>query len=88
MLGHIPKFQFYIIIICLFCWCLIQLEKSKTKGKGWFDLPATEITKEIEMDLQLIRMRKSLNPKQFFKNSDTGAAMPKYFQVRLKCLPT
>lgn len=58
-----------------------RLEKAKTKGKGWFDLPATEITKEIEMDLQLIRMRKSLNPKQFFKNSDTGAAMPKYFQI-------
>jgi len=57
------------------------LEKAKTKGKNWFDLPATELTKETEMDLKLIRMRKVLNRKQFFKKFDTGAALPKYFQV-------
>ncbi|OUM65510.1 hypothetical protein PIROE2DRAFT_41568, partial [Piromyces sp. E2] len=51
-----------------------------TTGKKWFDMPAPEITPEIKLDLQLIKMRNVLDRKRHYKKDDTKG-LPKYFQV-------
>ena len=55
-------------------------EADKTKGDKWFNLPATEMTDEKLRDLEIIKMRSILNPKQFYKKNDLKV-VPKYFQV-------
>ncbi|XP_016993677.2 deoxynucleotidyltransferase terminal-interacting protein 2 [Drosophila takahashii] len=57
-----------------------RVERARTKGKGWFDLPATEVTEEMRNELKIIQMRSVLNPKQFYKKNDLKR-MPKYFQI-------
>ncbi|CAO3665512.1 unnamed protein product [Umbelopsis ramanniana] len=56
-----------------------QKEKEATAGKGWFDMPKTEITPEIKRDLQVIRLRNVLDCKRHYKKSDLKD--PTYFQV-------
>ncbi|KAI3429689.1 hypothetical protein D9Q98_005774 [Chlorella vulgaris] len=51
-----------------------------TAGRGWFDLPATEITEEVKRDLRLLRLRGALDPKAFYKKLDS-TKFPKYFQM-------
>ncbi|CAF4276651.1 unnamed protein product, partial [Adineta steineri] len=34
-----------------------QVERSKTKGKNWYNMPAPEITEEKKNDLSAIQMR-------------------------------
>ncbi|XP_014681863.1 PREDICTED: deoxynucleotidyltransferase terminal-interacting protein 2-like [Priapulus caudatus] len=55
-------------------------EREKTKGKKWFDMPKTEITDEVKRELQVIHMRRALDPKHFYKGNDMKG-MPKYFQM-------
>ena len=57
-----------------------QIEKEKSKGKGWFNFPAGELTEEAKNDLQLIKMRGGLHKDRFYKSSDSDT-LPKYFQV-------
>ncbi|XP_039494626.1 deoxynucleotidyltransferase terminal-interacting protein 2 [Drosophila santomea] len=57
-----------------------RIERSKTKGKGWFNLPATEITDEMRNELKIVQMRSVLNPKQFYKKNDLKR-LPKFFQI-------
>lgn len=57
-----------------------KLEREKTKGKKWFNLPATEVTEELKNDLQVLQMRSVLDPKHFYKKNDLKVT-PKYFQV-------
>ncbi|KAH8365212.1 hypothetical protein KR084_006010 [Drosophila pseudotakahashii] len=57
-----------------------RVERARTKGKGWFDLPATEVTEEMRNELKIIQMRSVLNPKQFYKKNDLKY-VPKYFQI-------
>ncbi|XP_034669257.1 deoxynucleotidyltransferase terminal-interacting protein 2 [Drosophila subobscura] len=59
---------------------LNRAERAKTKGSGWFDLPATEVTEEMRNELKIIQMRSVLNPKQFYKKNDLKV-LPKYFQI-------
>ena len=59
---------------------MYQLEREKTKGEKWFHMAAPEITEERKHDLEVLQMRKALDPKRFYKSSDTKVA-PKYFQV-------
>ncbi|XP_062547828.1 deoxynucleotidyltransferase terminal-interacting protein 2 [Armigeres subalbatus] len=59
---------------------LNKKERSKTKGKNWFNLPAQEMTKEVKNELELIRMRAVLDPKHFYKRSESKT-LPKYFQI-------
>ncbi|KAH7979785.1 hypothetical protein HPB49_011012 [Dermacentor silvarum] len=54
-------------------------ERSKTKGPGWFGLPAPEMTDELKHDLEVLRMRHVLDPKRFYKKNDLKD-LPKYFQ--------
>ncbi|CAD0195703.1 unnamed protein product [Chrysodeixis includens] len=55
-------------------------EREKTKGPGWFNLPAPEITEELKNDLNVLKMRSALDPKHFYKKNDMEV-LPKYFQV-------
>jgi len=55
-------------------------KKTETTGKKWFDMPAPEITPEVKLDLQLIKMRNVLDRKRHYKKDDTKG-LPKYFQV-------
>ncbi|KAI8429526.1 hypothetical protein MSG28_000159 [Choristoneura fumiferana] len=55
-------------------------ERAKTRGPGWFNLPAPEVTEELKNDLQVLKMRSVLNPKHFYKKNDMEV-LPKYFQV-------
>ncbi|XP_033166516.1 deoxynucleotidyltransferase terminal-interacting protein 2 [Drosophila mauritiana] len=57
-----------------------RAERSKTKGKGWFNMPATEITDEMRNELKIVQMRSVLNPKQFYKKNDLKR-LPKFFQI-------
>lgn len=50
-----------------------------TKGKGWFDMKAPEMTDEAKMNLEMLKMRKALDPKRFYKNNDMKG-LPKFFQ--------
>ncbi|XP_065078114.1 deoxynucleotidyltransferase terminal-interacting protein 2 [Ochlerotatus camptorhynchus] len=59
---------------------LNKKERSKTKGKDWFNLPAQEMTDEVKNELELIRMRSVLDPKHFYKRSEMKT-LPKYFQI-------
>ncbi|KAL4219610.1 Deoxynucleotidyltransferase terminal-interacting protein 2 [Mactra antiquata] len=56
-----------------------KLEREKTKGSQWYNMPATEMSDERKYDLSILKMRKSLDPKHFYKSNDSKTA-PKYFQ--------
>lgn len=57
-----------------------QVEKEKTTGDGWFNMKAPEMSQELKGDLQVLKMRGSLDPKRFYKKNDRDG-FPKYFQV-------
>lgn len=72
---------FELILKCIL-FIFIQKQEAKTKGKDWFNLPATKLTDSVRHDLDLIRMRSALDTKRFYKKNETEA-YPKYFQVNL-----
>jgi len=53
--------------------------RESTKGKGWFNMPATELTEENRHDLELLRMRASLDPVAHYRKNQLKV-LPKYFQ--------
>lgn len=55
-------------------------EKAATTGKRHFDMAAPELTQEVKNDLKLLRYRKVLDDKTFFKNDDRRGHA-KHFQV-------
>lgn len=57
-----------------------RAEREKSTGDGWFHMKAPEITQELKGDLQVLKMRGSLDPKRFYKKNDRDG-FPKYFQV-------
>ncbi|CAJ0606065.1 unnamed protein product [Cylicocyclus nassatus] len=59
---------------------LRKIEREKTKGHDWFDLPATELTEEAKADLELLQMRSAIDPLAFYRRTDRNV-LPKYFQV-------
>lgn len=60
-----------------------QTERAKSSGDGWFNMKAPEITQELKGDLQVLKMRGSMDPKRFYKKNDRDG-FPKYFQVSRK----
>lgn len=42
-----------------------------TAGEKWFNMPATEITPEVERDLKILKLRRVLDPKRFYKKDDS-----------------
>ena len=59
---------------------LRKKEAAKTAGRDWYNLPAQEVTPEIEADVKLLNMRQSLDPKRFYKRN-SGIDKLKYFNV-------
>ncbi|XP_031162946.1 deoxynucleotidyltransferase terminal-interacting protein 2 [Sander lucioperca] len=57
-----------------------RTEREKSTGDGWFNMKAPEITQELKGDLQVLKMRGSMDPKRFYKKNDRDG-FPKYFQV-------
>ncbi|KAM4739357.1 deoxynucleotidyltransferase terminal-interacting protein 2 [Anableps anableps] len=57
-----------------------RAEREKSTGDGWFDMKAPEIAQELKGDLQVLKMRGSLDPKRFYKKNDRDG-FPKYFQM-------
>ncbi|KAM9358351.1 deoxynucleotidyltransferase terminal-interacting protein 2 [Symphorus nematophorus] len=57
-----------------------RVEREKSTGDGWFNMKAPEITQELKGDLQVLKMRGSMDPKRFYKKNDRDG-FPKYFQV-------
>jgi len=55
-------------------------KKVETAGEKWYDLPATKVTPEIQMDLKLLTMRNYIDPKRHYKKWNTKDT-PKYFHV-------
>ena len=46
----------------------------------WYNLPATQMTPEIEQDMKIMKMRNILDRKRHYKKNDSST-LPKYFQV-------
>uniref|UniRef100_H3C129 Fcf2 pre-rRNA processing C-terminal domain-containing protein n=1 Tax=Tetraodon nigroviridis TaxID=99883 RepID=H3C129_TETNG len=57
-----------------------RVEKEKTTGDSWFNMKAPELSQELKGDLQVLKMRGSLDSKRFYKKNDRDG-FPKYFQV-------
>ncbi|KAI3368791.1 hypothetical protein L3Q82_025774 [Scortum barcoo] len=57
-----------------------RVEREKSTGDAWFNMKAPEMTQELKGDLQVLKMRGSLDPKRFYKKNDRDG-FPKYFQV-------
>lgn len=47
-----------------------QKKASDTAGSGWFDLPTTKMTPELEKDLRLLSMRNALDPHHHYKTGE------------------
>lgn len=47
---------------------IFQKESVKTKGPGWFNMKAPELTEEARRDLEVLQMRSVLDPKRHYKN--------------------
>ena len=57
-----------------------QQARDKTKGSGWFDMKAPEMTEEVKRDLEVLQMRNAIDPKKFYKKNDRNV-LPKFFQI-------
>ncbi|XP_072129574.1 deoxynucleotidyltransferase terminal-interacting protein 2 [Mobula birostris] len=55
-------------------------ERAKTAGDSWYNMKAPDLTDELKMDLQVLKMRAAIDPKRFYKKNDRDG-FPKYFQV-------
>lgn len=62
----------------------VKLEKKKAKantaGDKWYGMKAPDMTPQLEMDLKLLKMRNVLDPKRFYKKSDSKKD-PKFFEM-------
>ena len=58
----------------------LQAARLRSAGKGWFDMPAPQVTPELKNDLKLLRMRNALDPSRHYKANDSKQ-LPRYFQV-------
>ena len=56
-----------------------RLEEGKNTLTQWGGMQKAQMTKELEEDLQVLKLRKWLNPKAMYKKE--GKKMAKYFQV-------
>lgn len=58
-------------------------EKSKEKEtlEKWFGMAKKEMTKELENELTILKLKRYLHKTSFVKNPDTKE-LPKYFEVK------
>lgn len=55
--------------------------RAETAGRGWDNMAAPQLTKDLKRELLLIKMRGAMDPKRFYRSADDGKALPKYFQM-------
>lgn len=61
---------------------LARKQIKDTAGSGWFDMAAPTMTPELKKDLQLLKLRSTLDPKRHYKKADSKSKnLPKYFQI-------
>lgn len=62
----------------------LKVDKKKardsTAGEKWYGMKAPDMTPELKMDLELLKMRNVLDPKRFYKKSDSKKD-PKFFEM-------
>ena len=75
-----PKAFILTCLLIAFLLGKMQEERSKSKGRGWFDMKAPEMTEEKKREIMVLQMRRSLDPKRFYKAPDIRG-VPKFFQV-------
>ena len=56
-----------------------RLDQSRSTLDKWNSLKKATMSKDLEQDLQILKLRKWLNPKQMYKSE--GKKMPKYFET-------
>ena len=56
-----------------------RIEREKSAGDGWFNMPRVDASAEMKRDLMLLRMRNALDTKRFYKKHDKN--LPKYAQI-------
>ena len=54
---------------------------GETTGADWNHMRAPTLTAELKRELLLVKMRGVLDPKRFYRASDSGKGLPKYFQM-------
>ena len=54
---------------------------AETAGADWDHMRAPTLTSELKRDLLVVKMRGVLDPKRFYRASDSKKGLPKYFQV-------
>ncbi|XP_039129422.1 LOW QUALITY PROTEIN: rRNA-processing protein fcf2-like [Dioscorea cayenensis subsp. rotundata] len=60
---------------------ILRKSIKDTTGQGWFDMPAPTITPELKKDLEILKLRNVIDPKQHFKKGGQSKGLPKYFQM-------
>lgn len=53
---------------------------AKERLEKWYGLPRQKLTPELEKELQVIKMRASIDPKRFYKANDSQK-LPEYFAM-------
>jgi hypothetical protein len=65
-------------------WRKLRKERKAVREQSlddkWFGMPASELTDEMKRDLRVLKMRDSLDPKRFYKKSESSLN-PEYIQV-------
>ncbi|KAI0127896.1 putative rRNA-processing protein fcf2 [Xylariales sp. AK1849] len=56
-------------------------QAKATAGPAWFDLPKTDLTPALKADLQLLKMRGTLDNKRFYKKDNSRLSVPEYSHV-------
>ncbi|KFD48813.1 hypothetical protein M513_10297 [Trichuris suis] len=59
---------------------LLQLEREKTMGAKWFQLPATEMNEERKRDLKVLQLRDAIDPTIHYRRN-YRKQLPKYFEI-------
>ena len=54
---------------------------GSTAGAAWGHMRAPALTEELKRELLLLKMRGVLDPKRFYRSSDIGKELPKFFHV-------
>jgi hypothetical protein len=58
-----------------------RTSQPDTAGSAWGNMRAPKLTQELKRELLIVKMRGALDPKRFYRSSDTGKKLPKYFQI-------
>ncbi|KAL8928027.1 MAG: hypothetical protein Q9208_002102 [Pyrenodesmia sp. 3 TL-2023] len=55
--------------------------QEQSSGPEWFHMPRTKLTPDLKRDLQLLKMRSTLDPKRHYKKDNQKPLIPEYSQI-------